>query len=225
MEARVKAPIHSNIKLFISVPGEKTVMHEVKSSSQPVVSIDVTPSRAKWNRLSHFSNLTSFTITVKTSHASLLTAQSTSVLFLLSRDKIFDKSLRKQVMASSKKALSTRSLRDHVIRRRQTSNACLKKKLTVNLRYIDIFNRYLVHPFIVDVGRCEGGCPADDVIKSNSSQRGIMLSLYQTALGMANPLATCVPQKMIPLSILHWEDSEVKIRYVDDIIIQTCFCE
>jgi hypothetical protein len=128
-------------------------------------------------------------------------------------------------MASSKKEFVTRSRQDLAIRKRQNSNVCSRQPLTVDLRRVDILNRYLMHPFIVDIGRCEGRCPPNYVIKSNSSDRGMMLSLYQIALGIANPLATCVPQKMTPLSILYWEESEVKLHHVPGIIIKSCFCE
>ncbi|XP_042327270.1 nodal homolog 2-A-like [Sceloporus undulatus] len=86
------------------------------------------------------------------------------------------------------------------------------------------FGKWILHPKKYNAYRCEGECPTpvDETFKpTNHAYMQSLLKFYHPS---RVPCPSCVPVKLSPLSMLYYEESGVKVRHHEDMIIDECGC-
>uniref|UniRef100_H2YIY2 TGF-beta family profile domain-containing protein n=1 Tax=Ciona savignyi TaxID=51511 RepID=H2YIY2_CIOSA len=106
----------------------------------------------------------------------------------------------------------------------QRAPHCRRVKFEIDFERIG-WGSWIVHPKKYDAYRCEGHCGTpiiSDATPTNHASIQSLLASRRPDLGIPQPC--CVPTKLAPLSILYYEDGEVKQREHEDMVVTECGC-
>nr|NP_001072000.1 transforming growth factor beta superfamily signaling ligand precursor [Ciona intestinalis]BAE06590.1 transforming growth factor beta superfamily signaling ligand [Ciona intestinalis] len=101
---------------------------------------------------------------------------------------------------------------------------CRKVSFEIDFEKIG-WGSWIVYPKKYNAYRCEGQCRTPMRSDSKPTNHAYMQSIIATKRpDLHIPQPCCVPTKLKPLSILYYEDGEVKQRDHEDMVVDECGC-
>ena len=101
---------------------------------------------------------------------------------------------------------------------------CARHSFTVNFAEIYGSNNFVISPVSYNAYQCKGECPFPLYAGLNSTNHATIQTLAHSVDSNSVPAVCCVPTTLQPITILFMEDSVLKSRRWDDMVVEGCGC-
>ncbi|KAF7665541.1 hypothetical protein LDENG_00140400 [Lucifuga dentata] len=100
---------------------------------------------------------------------------------------------------------------------------CRKVDMWVDFEHIG-WDEWIIHPKRYNAYRCEGECPVPLDESFNPTNHAYMQSLLRHHHPDRGSCPSCVPTRLSPLSMLYYENDDLALRHLEDMIVEECGC-
>ncbi|XP_071954232.1 nodal homolog 2-A-like [Antedon mediterranea] len=100
---------------------------------------------------------------------------------------------------------------------------CQRVSFEINFQQIG-WSRWIIYPQNFEAYRCEGSCMGPMTSEHNPSNHAVMQSLVNQKRPDLVPPVCCVPTKLVPLSMLYFEQGTIALKKHDEMVVTECGC-